>query len=360
MRKHALTSCSSAYRWMECPASARINAEAPKSETPATVDGSTAHALAEIRLRERLALLSRKPLNDRELQPIPEGVTPEMEEAVDGYVDYVTSRNADVYIEYPLEHNEELFGTADCVLYDGVNLEIIDFKYGIGKLVRADSGEVGNQQLALYAYMAARSLNCRDLQTVKLSIYQPRLNNVSEFTVDYEKLCKWFTDRVLPAMEKARTEGCNEFNSGSWCDFCEIKTICRHRIVRLFNSLPEKRLDILTDEEIDELLPNLADLIKAAEGVVDYAKNKAAKGWKWGSFKLVAGAKKRVWEDEEKAALALKFNGIEPYKQTIISPADAEKKLGKKGYANVCELVTYKQNAPMFVPRSDRRDEITL
>jgi hypothetical protein len=44
----------------------------------------------------------------------------------------------------------------------------------------------------------------------------------------------------------------------------------------------------------------------------------------------VAGRKSRSWKDEEAAAKALKEKGVEPYETSILSPAKAEKALGKE------------------------------
>ena len=70
------------------------------------------------------------------------------------------------------------FGTADCILIGGDTLHVIDFKYGKGVSVSAEE----NLQMILYAlgaYEACRILY--PIETVKLSIVQPRIDNISEW-----------------------------------------------------------------------------------------------------------------------------------------------------------------------------------
>ena len=86
------------------------------------------------------------------------------------------------------EGNIEGTGIADCILISGDLIQVIDFKYGKGVPVSADH----NPQLMLYALGAYEG--CRllyGIHRVKLSIVQPRLNNIDEWDCSLEDLLKF-------------------------------------------------------------------------------------------------------------------------------------------------------------------------
>ena len=67
-------------------------------------------------------------------------------------------------------------------------LHIIDFKYGLGVLVEAEH----NPQMMCYALGALDIYDgIYDIKTVKMTIFQPRRDNVSTCTMDKETLLTW-------------------------------------------------------------------------------------------------------------------------------------------------------------------------
>ena len=50
-RDHALLSASGAHRWLACPPSALLGAQFPEEETDAAREGTLAHELCEIKLK---------------------------------------------------------------------------------------------------------------------------------------------------------------------------------------------------------------------------------------------------------------------------------------------------------------------
>lgn len=74
----------------------------------------------------------------------------------------------------------EGFGTGDCVIIADGTLHIVDFKYGRGILVEAKD----NPQMMLYALGALELFDCLyDIDTVSMTIFQPRRGNVSTYTL---------------------------------------------------------------------------------------------------------------------------------------------------------------------------------
>ena len=89
-----------------------------------------------------------------------------------------------IMVEHRLDYSEyvpEGFGTGDLVIVaDGV-IEVIDFKSGRG--VRVDAHR--NSQLMLYALGALLEFDpLYDIHHVRMTIVQPRLNNLSSYEMD--------------------------------------------------------------------------------------------------------------------------------------------------------------------------------
>src|SRR5690625_3479241 len=112
-----------------------------------------------------------------------------MEDYVQQYVDIVIEKineahaasesDAVVLIEQRLDFSEWVpngFGTGDVVIIADSYIEIIDLKYGKGVPVSAEN----NSQARLYALGAINQFGILyEFETVKSTIVQPRLDNIS-------------------------------------------------------------------------------------------------------------------------------------------------------------------------------------
>ena len=101
-------------------------------------------------------------------------------------------------VEHRLDYSEyvpEGFGTGDLVIVaDGV-IEVIDFKSGRG--VRVDAHR--NSQLMLYALGALLEFDpLYDIHHVRMTIVQPRLNNLSSYEMEADELLHWAETEVRP------------------------------------------------------------------------------------------------------------------------------------------------------------------
>ena len=72
-------------------------------------------------------------------------------------------------------------------------------------------------------------------------------------------------------------------------------------------------------------------------------------------YKLVAKRATRKWKHDAQAAAVLKNHGIEPIIEKVITPAQAEKKLGSDGRQITRDLVTTGTTGLLLVPDTDRR-----
>ena len=361
---HALLSASSSHRWLHCNPSARLEREFSDRETIAAAEGTAAHALAEHKLKRKLKLRSERPVSPFD--------TDEMEVCTDDYADFVMEQvtkerrrdlNTQVFIEQRLDFScyvPEGFGTGDCLIVSRGRLHIIDLKYGQGLLV--DSEE--NPQMMLYALAALNQYEEQyQIKKVKLTIFQPRRDNVSTWETTVAKLKKWATKDLVPKAQRA-FKGEGEYCPGEWCIFCKAAVKCRARAddkLRLAQS-EFKMPPLLTDAEIESVLAKLPDIKKWADEIQEYALAKALAGKEWTGFKLVEGRSVRKFTDERAVVKAANDAGYHDiYKQSLISITEMEKLMGKVEFSKVLgALVTKPQGKPTLVPDTDKRQAISV
>ena len=236
MAKHAYLAASASERWLRCPPSAKLCAQEEDRGSPYAQQGTDAHELAAYLAEKALGRNSRDPTENLTWYDA------EMQEAAEGYAAFVMEQVAEakklcadplVCIEQTLDFSkwvEHGFGTGDCVIVADDLLHIVDLKYGVGILVSA-SGEdgTGNSQLKCYALGALDTFgDLYDIRRIKLSIFQPRRENVDTFEMTKEDLLKW-ADEVLAPIAKLAYEGLGDFAAGDHCQFCKIKANCRAR-----------------------------------------------------------------------------------------------------------------------------------
>lgn len=365
MGKHAVLSASSSHRWTKCTPAARLELEFDDSQSSAAAEGTAAHALAEHKLRRALKMRSKKPISPFDCD--------EMDEHTDAYVEFVLEQlelakqscsDPLVLIEQRLDFSKYVpdgFGTGDCVLISDKTLHIIDLKYGMGILVNAEN----NSQMMLYSLGAMEIYNSLyDIDEVSMTVFQPRRDNVSTWTIPVTELRDWAEKELKPKAELA-FNGEGEYCPGDWCTFCRAAVKCRARAEeKLKLAQSEFRLPpLLSDEEIEEVLGKLADITKWANDLLAYATDAAVShGKQWSGYKVVAGRSIRKFKDEDAVAAAAKASGYKDiYKQSLITLTEFEKLMGKTKFNEVLGDLVYKPpGKPTLVPVSDKRPAINV
>lgn len=360
MDNHAILSASSSHRWLHCLPSARLELEFESTSGTAAEEGSAAHALSEHKLKKALHIRSKRPISDYD--------SDEMEECTDAYVDFVMeqvelARNSCndpiILIEQRLDFScyvPDGFGTGDCVIISDDRLHIVDFKYGMGVLVDA----VDNPQMKLYALGALEIYDSLyDINEVSMTIFQPRRENVSTWTVPVEELKCWAEEELKPKAVKAYN-GEGEYIPGEWCTFCKAAVRCRARAEEKLKLAQTefKMPPLLTDNEIEEILFILPDLTKWANEITAYATDAAVNhGKEWNGFKVVEGRSVRKYKDENaiaEKAVASGFKDI--YRKSLIPMTEMQKLMGKTKFEEILGDLIYKPpGKPTLVPNSDKR-----
>lgn len=363
MGKHALLAASSSHRWLICTPSVRLETYFKKEVSAFAAEGTAAHNLSEHKIKQFLGQNSTKPESDYDCD--------ELEHYTDMYAEFAAElinearakcKDPIIMLEQRLDYSnyaEGGFGTGDIIIvYDGM-LDIADLKYGRGVLVSAEN----NPQMKLYALGALNLFDdLYDVKKIRMTIFQPRLDNVSVFEMTKDELINWAENELKPKAELA-FKGEGKFVPGEHCRFCRARNTCRARADELLKlaQFEFKEPDLLSDDEIEEILSTANELSSWAEDVYSYAANKAiSEGKKWHGFKLVEGRSIRKYLNEDKVVEALNTAGYKDiYKKSLIGITAMERLLGKKQFNKLLDRLVIKPKGKLsLVPDSDKRDEI--
>ena len=360
MANHAYLSASASHRWMACPPSARLCAQEDDRTSEYAIQGSCAHELGQFLVEQALGRECRDPTEDLTYY------NAEMQEAAEAYRDFVMEqvnaakalcREPLVCVEQTLDYSKWVqhgYGTGDCVIVADGMLHVIDLKFGVGILVSADH----NSQLMCYALGALDTFGCLyDFDRVRLSIFQPRRDNVDTCETSKAELLRW-AEEVLAPVARLAYKGEGEFKAGDHCQFCKVKATCRKRAeyameLARFDFADPPTLD---DDEIAGILPRIDTLVSWAEDVKAWALQQALSGVTYPGWKLVEGRSNRKYSDEAAVAAVVTKAGFDPYEQKLLGITAMTRQLGKKRFDELLSgLIVKPQGKPVLVPETDKR-----
>ena len=362
---HAILSASASHRWLMCPPSVRLSEQFPDDgASEFAAEGTEAHELCEYRLKSALGI----PADD----PVPhlQRYNEEMEDCASGYATHVlslveeakqTCSDPKVLIEQRVDFSQwvpEGFGTADCIIVSDGTLRIVDYKHGLGVLVEAEN----NPQMKCYALGALEIFDVLyDIDTISMTIYQPRRENISTWEISREELLQWAENTLKPIAAMAFA-GEGEFCSGEWCGFCKAKHNCRARAeANLMLAKHDFRLpELLEDSEIEFILSRVDELASWANDVKEYALKRAVSGKGWHGWKLVEGRSIRKFSSEDEVIKAVCKAGFDPFEKKLLGITAMQKLLGKARFDELLSgLITKSKGKPTLVPESDKRPEVS-
>ncbi|MGN0402610.1 MAG: DUF2800 domain-containing protein [Acetatifactor sp.] len=383
-RAHALLSASSAKKWMNCTASARLEAQIPDEESDDASEGTLAHSICELKLtklftdrnmsdktyKTRLGKLQKDPMYQKEM----EGFT-------DMYVDHIMEiansfpAPPTVAVEKRLDYSEwapEGFGTGDCILMSGTELHVVDFKYGKGKPVSA----VDNYQLKLYGLGALREYSMiYPIRTVHLHIVQPRNGGITVWAIDREALEAWGNTEVKPKAQMAY-EGGGPCVPGAWCDdcFCKLRATCRARADENLSLMPVavskepgsfmNLPPALSNEEVGGILKKAQFLASWVKKLEDFAQKEILAGHRIPGWKLVEGRSNRTLSDRDKAFEELISAGYEDavlYEKVPLTLSKLEGVITKEHQNGIlAKYIIKPQGKPTLAPEDDKRPAMNM
>ena len=356
MALHAKLSASGAHRWMACPGSVAAEDGLPDRSSSFAEEGTIAHELMEKILANQGVRLNPYKW--------------EMIEAVTVYVNYVSSLRKYgedyLFVERRVDFSEWVpdgFGTADTIIVNDEVIHIIDLKYGKGVQVFAEN----NPQAQLYALGAYAEFGfLTDAKKVRISIVQPRLDHISEWELSVTELLK-FGETVRQAAADTQNADAKRVPGIKQCQFCKAKATCpalykltADTLMADFDQLDEIiPVNKLTDDQMRAAIENRPLIEAWLSAVENLAKERIANGNGFAGYKLVEGRANRKWADETIAAERLsKYTKEDIFTRKLITPAQAEKILGKKDKTKIEDLIIKPRGSPTLAKESDPRPEI--
>ena len=371
--QHAVLSASSAHRWLHCTGSPLLEKEFPDTTSVYAQEGTLAHELCELKLKKYTTVMPKGTYTRAHNKIMKSELWQnEMEGTSEAYLEYVKGIMLAceiapaVLIEKRVGFSRyvpEGFGTADCLILAGDTLHVIDYKHGKGVVVDADH----NPQMMLYALGAMSELSLLyRFKFVHMTIVQPRVNNISEFTMTADELTEWGETVVKPKAEAAMS-GNGEFEAGDWCRFCRAKQQCKTRYESNDSLYPELSAQhdprLITLDELGEYLKRGRDMAAWLEDMREYALSESLAGADVPGWKAVEGRGSRAFTDTDEAVDILIKNGIDEsvlYERRVLTLAQMEKAIGKKAFGElVGDLVVKNPGKPTLVEESDKRPRIT-
>lgn len=390
---HAKLSPSGAYRWMRCPGSVRLCEGLESPDSAASLEGTFAHAVAAHALE-----FGVEPSADIQVVDGTHTVTPEMVEHLKVYTDHVRTvlmlGGGTLHVEVPValqlpDSVLPVHGTADAVVIQNGELHVIDLKFGAGKFVEV----LNNEQLRIYALAVldtmAEQAKAANVERITTTIVQPRNTGldgeaVRSATYTLDELQTWRSKFLLPAVVAASI-GNALCRPGDWCEWCPGSAKCHAFAARalevareVFQPIPATAVaapvlapatppepSALPVESIASVLQHAHLFETWVKAVREEALRRAEAGVEIPGFKLADKWGNRVWTDEEQARAMLEGFGIDPYApREVVSPAQAEKRLGKGGKDLVAQLTTRPLRGRELVsadakPRPSRADVFT-
>ena len=373
IKLHAKLSASGSGKWLTCTPSARLEEQFSDEQSEFAAEGTFAHEVFEYVLNGHLkgydvskyeGLSGHQYFSRDLLDHVHASVAVVLER-----IEEARQRSKDpvIMVEQRLDFSvwvPEGFGTGDVVIVSDGVVEVLDLKYGKGISVYAP----GNTQMRLYALGALHELaHLYDIETVRMTILQPRLDNYSTDEITAAELLGWAENFVKPRAELA-WDGKGEFVAGDHCHqyFCRARATCRARaegnlaLARVEFAM--KQPDLLFDDEIAQVLAKAESLAKWAGEVQEYALKKAEAGRKFAGWKLVEGRSNRKYSNPDAVAAKLLQSGIDEaviYERSLLGITAMEKAIGKKVFTEVLGgLVVKPPGKPTLVPETDKRSEI--
>lgn len=371
---HAILSPSSASRWLSCTPSARLEQQFPDSAGAAAAEGTLAHSLGELEIEFRLGNIDYADIAQRIIKhPNYSLFNDSMLYYCESYSDYVLqqynaakarTKDAVIFLEAKLDLTEyvpEGYGTGDTVIVADHIMDIIDLKYGKGVPVSAER----NKQMMLYALGALADFDFMyDIHTVRMHIYQPRIDNISVFEMSVADLRQWAEEELKPRAKMAFA-GEGDFAPSEVCRFCKAKAKCKALANYSLELAKYEFMEVssLSDAEVADVLTRADMFTQWIKAVSDYALAEAVNNGKtFPGYKLVEGRSNRKYTDGEQVVMRVLSENDNISKEQLYKPVEVigitelEKVVGKKFVSAVLsDLIIKPQGKPTLVPESDKR-----
>lgn len=249
----------------------------------------------------------------------------------------------------------EVFGNVDLIGRLDNRVVVLDWKFGDGVIVSAED----NPQGLFYAAAAMRTSSLawafEGATEIEIVIVQPPYTR--RWVTTFEHVENFFLDLKRAVAIAQRPDA--PLAIGDHCRWCAAKPICP-QMTGAVDRVAHTALKDIDDAALAQALTladKLEDFIADARAL---AQARLEKGMPVPGWKLVPKRAVRQWADEGKAAAALQALGVEPYKQELLSPAQAEKVTKKAGVPFPTEQVVAVSSGNTIAAESDPRPAVVV
>jgi hypothetical protein len=351
-REHSTVGASGSKRWLNCPGSVAAEAAAPEqADSDQGKRGTLMHEKLERIVRGWLKTGVFKYKDQEE------------KEEFEDLADYIVARLKEhglspreaLLVEEKIDLSEIVdplcFGTNDLAIVQPFGLlEVIDYKSG-NELVEAKD----NTQLIYYAIGIAHKQDF-NFSDVRLTIYQPpnKSKPLDHWDIDINKL-ESYVPLFRKGVERTKKKDARRF-AGDWCKWCRAADDCEtlkqetmKKIGEDFDFEEPRDLVVvekgLTPEKVSAYLDAADKLEMWITAIRARAKEMLENKKQIPGWGLIPTRSSRVWKSEAGAAKLAKNMKVKFYKESACSPAELEKKVGKKKFQERFEVFVEKKES---------------
>jgi len=285
-----------------------------------------------------------------------------LDEKVRPAMDAINEIDPEARLEYAVEQTVSfgdllpgVFGSCDLIGRIGDRAIVLDWKFGDGVAVEAED----NPQLLFYTAAAIRTPALewvfKDAKEIECIIVQPP--KIKRWVTSFDRVRQFERELVYAVKQSAKSDA--PLKIGEHCRWCAAKPIC---------PLMTGAVDRAMQTQIKELdVAQLGQMLERAAVLEDWISDLRAlamqvleSGNPVPGYKLVAKRATRQWRDEEsaKAALCALLPITEVTETSLISPAQAEKKLKKLKLGLPDDQVISVSSGNTMAPESDPRPAV--
>jgi hypothetical protein len=249
----------------------------------------------------------------------------------------------------------DVFGSCDLIGRLGDRAIILDWKFGDGVAVEAEE----NAQLLFYTAAAIRTPSLSwvfdGAKEIECIIVQPP--SIKRWVTSFDRV-RQFERELTHAVKQAEKPNAT-LKVGDHCRWCAAKPICP-----LMNGAVDRALQTQIKELDAEQLGALLERANVLEQWISDLRGLAMQVLESGNpvpgYKLVAKRATRKWADEEQAkqVLLTHLHHKDVIESSVVSPAQAEKKLKKLKLPLPDDLVVSVSTGNTFAPESDPRPAV--
>jgi hypothetical protein len=334
-------------------------------------EGTTAHTVAELSARHHILGEITEAELDKGIRRATAGLDDDdiedMRRHALAYVDLLRARllvhpHSKLLLEQRLPTGiPECWGTSDAVIVSMEHIEVVDYKYGQGIMVWPDD----NPQLKLYGLGALDTFGdvLGETRVVRLTIHQPRLDHVSSWEVEADELRAW-REEVAVVAEEALSDNAHFGPSEEACRFCPAAGDCRARMEAATSADFGTDPDLISPEEMGELLKEIPMIEAFCAAVKDaalrklYSDHQDIPGWK-----VVMSGGRRSISDHAAALEALHQVGYDNDEVAVVKVrpiGELERLLGKDVFDQVLGSLAPKgTGSPSLAPEDDPRPAVS-